>query len=54
MLRTILITMALTLMAYACGTYAADETTPIFHTRGDGMQCVTIGDRTYCDSGCGR
>lgn len=53
MLRTILMAMALTLMAYACGTYAADET-PIFHTRGDGMQCVTLGDRTYCDSGCGR
>lgn len=58
-MRNILIAFALALAAYACGTYAADETYESvervsFSTRGDGMQCVTVGDRTYCDSGCGR
>jgi hypothetical protein len=56
-MRTLLIALALTAMACACGAYVAEETHDYiervhYTTRGDGMQCVTIGDRTYCDSGC--
>jgi hypothetical protein len=55
-MRTILIALALTMAACACGIYAADDAhdAVVYSTRGDGMQCVTIGGRTYCDSGCRR
>lgn len=53
-MRTLLIGLALGLAWGVLCTHAISTARVHFTTRGDSMQCATVGGRTYCDSGCGR